>query len=48
MQYRHELGQGWSAEDGMVCSLEVRDDKVDVVNAEVVGSAKLDRQHDLT
>jgi hypothetical protein len=48
MRYCHELGQGWSAKDGMVCSLEVRNDKVDMVDAEVVGSAKLDRQRDLT
>jgi hypothetical protein len=32
----------------MVRSLEVHDDKVDVVDAEVVRSAKLDRQCDLT
>jgi hypothetical protein len=48
MQYCHELGEGWSAEDGAVRSLEIHDDKVDVVDTEVVGSAKLDRQHDLT
>jgi hypothetical protein len=32
----------------MVCSLKVRDDKVDVVDSKVVGSAKLDWQCDLT
>jgi hypothetical protein len=48
MWYHHKLGQGWSTEDGMVCSLEVYDNKVDVVNMKVVGSAKLDQQRDLT
>jgi hypothetical protein len=48
MRYYHELGQGWFAEDDVVRSLEIPDDKVDVVGAEVVRSAKLDRQRDLT
>jgi hypothetical protein len=48
MWYHHKLGQGWSTEDGMVHSLEVCDNKVDVVNTKVVGSAKLDQQRDLT
>jgi hypothetical protein len=48
MWYRHELGQGWSTEDSMACSLEVCNDKVDVLDTKVVGSAKLDRQRVLT
>jgi hypothetical protein len=43
MWYYHELGEGWYAKDGTICSLEIHDDKVDVVDTEVVGSAKLDQ-----
>jgi hypothetical protein len=32
----------------MVCSLEVRDDEVNIVDAEVVGDAELDCQCDLS
>jgi hypothetical protein len=46
--YYHKLGQSWSAKYGMVCSLEVHDNEVDVVNTEVVGGAKLDCQCDLS
>jgi hypothetical protein len=35
MGYRHELGDSWSAEDGMVGSLEVRDFELDVLGAVV-------------
>jgi hypothetical protein len=34
--YRHELGDSWSAEDGMVGSLEVRNLKLDVLGAVVL------------
>jgi hypothetical protein len=40
--YRHKLGQSWSAKYGMVCSFEVRNDEVDVVDTEVVNGAELD------
>jgi hypothetical protein len=35
VRYRHELGDSWSAEDGMVASLEVRDFELDVLGAVV-------------
>jgi hypothetical protein len=34
--YRHELGDSWSAEDGMVGSLEVRNLELDVLSAVVL------------
>jgi hypothetical protein len=34
--YRHELGDSWSAKDGMVGSLEVRNIKLDVLGAVVL------------
>jgi hypothetical protein len=34
---RHELGKGWSPEDGVVGALEIRDDEADEFNTEVVG-----------
>jgi hypothetical protein len=43
----HELSKRWSTKDGMVSTLEIRDHKVDVVGAEVVGSAELYRERDL-
>jgi hypothetical protein len=40
--YHHELGDGWSAEDVIVGSLEVRDLKLDVLSAVVFpGSPKV-------
>jgi hypothetical protein len=36
VQYRHELGDSWSAEDGMVGRLEVRDLELDVLGMIVV------------
>jgi hypothetical protein len=33
---------------GMICSFEVRYDEIDVVDTEVVGSAELDCQCDLS
>jgi hypothetical protein len=35
VRYRHELGDSWSTEDGMVGSLEVRDLELDVLGAVV-------------
>jgi hypothetical protein len=43
----HELGKGWSAEDGVVHCVEVDDEEVDVVGAEVLGGAELYQQSDL-
>ena len=37
----HKLSEGWSAKDGMVHRVEVSNHKVDVVNMEVLGSAEL-------
>jgi hypothetical protein len=46
--YGHELGERWSAKDGVVSTLEVRDHKVNVVSAEVVWVAELHRERDLS
>jgi hypothetical protein len=35
VRYRHEFGDSWSAEDGMVGSLEVCDFELDVLGAVV-------------
>jgi hypothetical protein len=35
VRYRHELGDNWPAEDGVVGSLEVRDFELDVLGAVV-------------
>jgi hypothetical protein len=48
VRYRHKLGQSWSIKYGVVCSLEVRDDEVDIVDTKVVGGAELDCQCDLS
>jgi hypothetical protein len=42
VRYRQKFGQSWSAEYGVICSFEVHYDEIDVVDTEVVGSAKLD------
>jgi hypothetical protein len=42
VRYRYKLGQSWSAQYGVVCSLEVRYDEIDVVDMKVVGGAELD------
>jgi hypothetical protein len=47
VQYNHELGEHWSAKDGVVSTLEVRDHEVDIVGAKVAWSAKLHRERDL-
>jgi hypothetical protein len=35
MRYRHELGDSWSAEDGMIGTLGVRDFELDALGAVV-------------
>jgi hypothetical protein len=47
VRHNHELGESWSAEDGVVCCVEVGDLEVDVVNAEVLRGVELYRQSDL-
>jgi hypothetical protein len=44
----HELGKGWSPEDGVVGALKICDDEADEFNMEVVGSAELDGERDLS
>jgi hypothetical protein len=48
VRYHHKFGQSWSAKYGVICSFEVRYDEIDVVDTEVVGSAELDYQCDLS
>jgi hypothetical protein len=40
VRHGHELGESWSAKDGMVRCVEVSDEEVDVVGAEVLGGAE--------
>ena len=47
MGHRHELGQGWVPEDGVVWQVDVRDIKVDEIGAVVVALPEGDRQADL-
>jgi hypothetical protein len=47
VRYCHELGQSWSAKYGMVRSFKVHNDEVDIIDAEMVGGAKLHWQCDL-
>ena len=47
MRHGHELGESWSAKDGMVDSVEVCHKEVHVLSTKVVGSGKLDWQGDL-
>ena len=47
VRHNHELGEGWSAKYGMVRCVEVSDQEVDVVGAEVLGGAELYRQSDM-
>ena len=37
MWHSHELGEGWSVEDGVVRCVEVSDQEVDIVDVEVLG-----------
>jgi hypothetical protein len=41
--HNHKLGKSWSAKDGMVRRVEVGNQEVDVVDAEVLGGAELYR-----
>ena len=42
MGHDHELGESWSAKDGVVGGVEVCHKEVHVLRTEVVGGAKLD------
>ena len=48
MWHDHELGKSWSAKDGMVRRVKVSDEKVDVVDTEVLRNAELDWQYILS
>ena len=48
VRHGHELGESWLAEDGAVRCVEVGDQEVDVVNAEVIGGAELHGLGDLS
>ena len=43
VRHDQKLGEGWLAKDGMVCRVEVGNQEVDVVNAEVLDDAELYR-----
>ena len=47
MGHVHELGERWSAKDGVVGGVEVCHKEIHVLGMEVVGAAKLDWQSDL-
>ena len=47
MGHGRELGESWSAKDGMVGGVEVCHEEVHVLSTKVVGGAKLDWQGDL-
>jgi hypothetical protein len=47
MRHGHALGKCWSTKDGVVSTLEIHDHEVDIVGAEVVGSAELYKERDL-
>ena len=47
MGHRHELGQGWIPEDGIVWKMDVRDVEVDELGAVVLAFPKGDREADL-
>ena len=47
MWHGHELGESWSAKDGMVGGVEICHEEVHVLSTKVVGGAKLDWQGDL-
>ena len=42
MGHDHELGESWSAKDGVVGGVKVYHKEVHVLSTEVVGGAKLD------
>ena len=47
MGHGHELGESWSAKDGVVGGVKVCHKEIHVLSTEVVGGAKLDWQGDL-
>ena len=47
MGHRHELGQGWISEDGIVWQVDVGDIKVDEFGAVVVASSEGNGEADL-
>ena len=47
VRYSHEFGERWSTKDGVIGAFEVRDHKIDIVDAEVIGRAELHRECDL-
>jgi hypothetical protein len=47
VRHDYELGKRWSTKDGVVSTLKTYEHEVDVVGAEVVGSAELYRERDL-
>ena len=42
MGYYHELGESWSAKDGVVGGVQIFHEEVHILSTEVVGGAKLD------
>ena len=42
MGHGHELGESWSAKDGVVGGVKVFHEEVHVLSTEVVGGVKLD------
>ena len=47
VSHRHELGQGWIPEDGIVRQADVRDVEVDELGAVVLAFSEGDREADL-
>ena len=47
MGHGHELGESWSAKDGVVGGVEVCHKEIHILSTEVVGAAKLNWQGDL-
>ena len=47
MRHGQELGESWSAKDGVVGSVEIYHKEVHLLSTEVVGGAKLDWQGNL-
>ena len=41
MRHGHELGKSWSAKDGMVCHVEIGDEKVDIIDAKMLSGDEL-------
>ena len=48
VRHRHELGQGWIPEDGIVRKVDVGDVEVDELGAVVVALSEGDREADLS